>query len=209
MAQSSHCSTSKMRLLPSGWSPPSGWADARAECRAAAATVQHDAMANELNRPRPGHSNKTRRQLQIFGQSRRLVAEVSGKGLTLIGTFATTALPCMSSVPSSNSCSHQFQQDVCSDAGLPPDGDACSSCLRANPYSCLLQSLSNLTWSTPDGRPLLSNLDPSFDTDRTGLVGQNGVGKTTPLKLIPAICCPNPARYRSTGFWASCASSFR
>ena len=44
--------------------------------------------------------------------------------------------------------------------------------------------LSNLSWSTPDGRPLLSNLDLSFGAERTGLVGRNGVGKTTLIKLI-------------------------
>lgn len=45
-------------------------------------------------------------------------------------------------------------------------------------------SLSNLTWSTPDGRTLFSGLDISFDTGRTGLVGRNGIGKSTLLKLI-------------------------
>lgn len=45
-------------------------------------------------------------------------------------------------------------------------------------------SLSNLTWSTPDGRTLFSDLDISFDTGRTGLVGRNGIGKSTLLKLI-------------------------
>ncbi|MGV1834928.1 ABC-F family ATP-binding cassette domain-containing protein [Rhizobium rhizogenes] len=45
-------------------------------------------------------------------------------------------------------------------------------------------TLSNLSWSTPDGRPLFSNLDLSFGAERTGLVGRNGVGKTTLLKLI-------------------------
>ncbi|MEK1886796.1 MAG: ABC-F family ATP-binding cassette domain-containing protein [Phyllobacterium sp.] len=45
-------------------------------------------------------------------------------------------------------------------------------------------TLSNLSWSTPDGRPLFSNLDLRFGTDRTGLVGRNGVGKTTLFKLI-------------------------
>jgi len=45
-------------------------------------------------------------------------------------------------------------------------------------------TISNLSWSTPDGRPLLSNLDLSFGAERTGLVGRNGVGKTTLLKLI-------------------------
>ena len=45
-------------------------------------------------------------------------------------------------------------------------------------------TLSNFSWSTPDGRPLFSNLDLSFGTDRAGLVGRNGVGKTTLFKLI-------------------------
>ncbi|MFP3656808.1 ATP-binding cassette domain-containing protein, partial [Burkholderia sp. SIMBA_052] len=33
------------------------------------------------------------------------------------------------------------------------------------------------------GRPLLSDLDLSFGAERAGLVGRNGVGKTTLLKL--------------------------
>ncbi|MBL0372152.1 ABC-F family ATP-binding cassette domain-containing protein [Rhizobium sp. KVB221] len=45
-------------------------------------------------------------------------------------------------------------------------------------------TLSSLSWSTPDGKLLLSNLDMSFGAERTGLVGRNGVGKTTLLKLI-------------------------
>jgi len=45
-------------------------------------------------------------------------------------------------------------------------------------------TLSNLSWSAPDGRPLFSNLDLSFGAERAGLVGRNGVGKTTLLKLI-------------------------
>src|SRR5690606_15550307 len=45
-------------------------------------------------------------------------------------------------------------------------------------------TLSNLAWSTADGRSLFSSLDLSFGPERTGLVGRNGVGKTTLLKLI-------------------------
>lgn len=45
-------------------------------------------------------------------------------------------------------------------------------------------TLSNLSWSTPDGRPLFSNIDLSFGPERVGLVGRNGVGKTTILKLV-------------------------
>lgn len=45
-------------------------------------------------------------------------------------------------------------------------------------------TLSRLTWSTPDGRRVFSDLDLSFVRERAGLVGRNGVGKTTLLKLI-------------------------
>ncbi len=44
--------------------------------------------------------------------------------------------------------------------------------------------LSSLSWATPDGRTLLSDLDLSFGPERAGLVGRNGVGKTTLLRLI-------------------------
>lgn len=45
-------------------------------------------------------------------------------------------------------------------------------------------TLSHLAWSAPDGRQLFSNLSLSFNAERAGLVGRNGVGKTTLLKLI-------------------------
>ena len=44
--------------------------------------------------------------------------------------------------------------------------------------------LSKLSWSTPDERALLSNLDLAFGLQRAALVGRNGTGKTTLLKLI-------------------------
>ncbi|CDN57003.1 ABC transport system ATP-binding component (plasmid) [Neorhizobium galegae bv. officinalis bv. officinalis str. HAMBI 1141] len=51
-------------------------------------------------------------------------------------------------------------------------------------------TLANLSWSTPDGRPLFSNLNLSFGPERAGLVGRNGVGKTTLLKLITGELSP-------------------
>ncbi|WP_434729933.1 ABC-F family ATP-binding cassette domain-containing protein [Rhizobium binae] len=45
-------------------------------------------------------------------------------------------------------------------------------------------TLSKISWATPDGRPLFSDLDLSFGTERSGLIGRNGVGKTTLLKLV-------------------------
>lgn len=50
--------------------------------------------------------------------------------------------------------------------------------------------LAGLSWATPDGRPLFSNLDLSFGSERAGLVGRNGVGKTTLLKLIAGELAP-------------------
>ncbi len=44
--------------------------------------------------------------------------------------------------------------------------------------------LSDLSWSRPDGRTLFSHIDLTFSTERVGLVGRNGVGKTTLLNLI-------------------------
>ncbi|WP_370674484.1 ABC-F family ATP-binding cassette domain-containing protein [Pleomorphomonas sp. PLEO] len=45
-------------------------------------------------------------------------------------------------------------------------------------------TLSGLSYSTPDGRSLFDNLNIVFGAERTGLVGRNGVGKSTLLRLI-------------------------
>jgi len=45
-------------------------------------------------------------------------------------------------------------------------------------------TLSNLSWATPDGRELFSGLDLTFGAERAGLVGRNGVGKSTLLKIV-------------------------
>ncbi|MEO1200841.1 MAG: ABC-F family ATP-binding cassette domain-containing protein [Pseudomonadota bacterium] len=42
----------------------------------------------------------------------------------------------------------------------------------------------NLGYQTPDGRSLFTDLTLSFGAERTGLIGRNGVGKTTLLKLL-------------------------
>lgn len=44
--------------------------------------------------------------------------------------------------------------------------------------------LSDLSWAAPDTPPLFTKLNVNFGPVRTGLVGRNGVGKTTLLKLI-------------------------
>ncbi|VTR92565.1 abc transporter : ABC transporter OS=Agrobacterium rhizogenes GN=CN09_16035 PE=3 SV=1: ABC_tran: ABC_tran [Gemmata massiliana] len=50
--------------------------------------------------------------------------------------------------------------------------------------------LFDLTWAAPDCPPLFSRLNLNFGPARTGLVGRNGVGKTTLLKLIAGELCP-------------------
>ncbi len=60
-------------------------------------------------------------------------------------------------------------------------------------------TLSQLTYSGPDGQPLFSNLDLSFGTGRTGLVGRNGVGKTTLLRLITGELTPGSGTINLVG----------
>lgn len=59
--------------------------------------------------------------------------------------------------------------------------------------------LSGLTWSTPDGRPLFSQLDLSFGVGRTGLVGRNGIGKSTLLRLVGGTLLPHAGTIAITG----------
>jgi ATPase subunit of ABC transporter with duplicated ATPase domains len=45
-------------------------------------------------------------------------------------------------------------------------------------------TVTDLAWSTPDGRPVFSDLHLTFGPERTGVVGRNGVGKSSLLRLI-------------------------
>ncbi|MBS0490476.1 MAG: hypothetical protein JSR35_10810, partial [Proteobacteria bacterium] len=44
-------------------------------------------------------------------------------------------------------------------------------------------TLDGLSYKTPDGHPLFDDLTLAFGAERTGLVGRNGVGKTTLIRL--------------------------
>lgn len=51
-------------------------------------------------------------------------------------------------------------------------------------------TLSNLSWSTPDGTPVLSGIDLVLPAERIGIVGRNGTGKSTLLRLISGDLAP-------------------
>lgn len=59
--------------------------------------------------------------------------------------------------------------------------------------------LSHLTLSAPDGRSLLADLDLSFGPERVGLVGRNGIGKTSLLRLISGELSPQSGRVSVSG----------
>ncbi|OAF08358.1 ABC transporter [Bradyrhizobium centrolobii] len=59
--------------------------------------------------------------------------------------------------------------------------------------------LSRLSLSTPDGRTLFSDIDLTFAAERTGLVGRNGVGKTTLLASISGEHLPQSGRVLING----------
>ncbi|MDB5469204.1 MAG: transporter, partial [Caulobacter sp.] len=53
-----------------------------------------------------------------------------------------------------------------------------------------LITLDSVSAAAPDGRPLFDNLTLAIGRERTGLVGRNGVGKTTLLRLIAGEIAP-------------------
>jgi len=62
-----------------------------------------------------------------------------------------------------------------------------------------LISLSGLSCITPDGKPLFTNIDFNFTAERIGLVGRNGVGKTTLLRLIAGEMAPQAGSITVSG----------
>ncbi|WP_055691030.1 ABC-F family ATP-binding cassette domain-containing protein [Streptomyces prasinus] len=56
-----------------------------------------------------------------------------------------------------------------------------------------------LSFTWPDGTPVLEALDVAFGPGRTGLIGVNGAGKSTLLKLIAGELRPNDGTVRVTG----------
>jgi ATPase subunit of ABC transporter with duplicated ATPase domains len=57
----------------------------------------------------------------------------------------------------------------------------------------------DLGWSTPDGRPVFSHLNLTFGSERVGIVGSNGVGKTCLLALLAGDREPTSGRIARRG----------
>ncbi|HCW49865.1 MAG TPA: ABC transporter, partial [Brevundimonas sp.] len=51
-------------------------------------------------------------------------------------------------------------------------------------------TLNSVAARTPDGRGLFDNLTLAFGRERTAVVGRNGVGKTTLLRLVAGLADP-------------------
>ncbi|AZZ41957.1 ABC transporter ATP-binding protein [Acidipropionibacterium jensenii] len=57
----------------------------------------------------------------------------------------------------------------------------------------------HLSFSWPDGTPVLTDLSLTAPTGRTGLIGDNGTGKTTLLRLLTGDLTPTAGTVRVTG----------
>ena len=68
-----------------------------------------------------------------------------------------------------------------------------------NPYASALVTLDRVAARTPDGSTLFSDLSLAFGCERTGVVGRNGVGKTTLLRLIAGLSGPGEGTVARAG----------
>ena len=60
-------------------------------------------------------------------------------------------------------------------------------------------TVSSLSVATPDGRSLFTDLNLSFGAERTGLVGRNGVGKSTLLRVMSGDVAPQRGNVSANG----------
>lgn len=60
-------------------------------------------------------------------------------------------------------------------------------------------SLSRVSWVTPEGHPVFREIDLNFGSRRTGLVGRNGVGKSTLLRIMAGNLKPSSGSCSTAG----------
>ncbi|NMU92109.1 ATP-binding cassette domain-containing protein, partial [Achromobacter ruhlandii] len=60
-------------------------------------------------------------------------------------------------------------------------------------------TLEGVSYLLPDGSPLFSGLDETFDTRPTGLVGRNGAGKTVLARILAGQLSPSSGRCLRSG----------
>ena len=65
-----------------------------------------------------------------------------------------------------------------------------SPSLAPSPSASAFVTLDRVAARTPDGHTLFSDLSHAFGRERTGVVGRNGVGKTTLLRLVTGVAEP-------------------
>ena len=65
--------------------------------------------------------------------------------------------------------------------------------------SAPMLSLADASWSTPDGIAVLSEISIDFAAERCGVVGRNGVGKSTLLRLLSGALTPDRGRVTRAG----------
>ncbi len=65
--------------------------------------------------------------------------------------------------------------------------------------SAPIVALHAVSFATPDGRDLLTDIDIAFGHDRAGLVGGNGIGKSTLLRLIAGELTPRSGTVERSG----------
>ncbi|MCW3835591.1 ABC-F family ATP-binding cassette domain-containing protein [Sphingomonas canadensis] len=70
-------------------------------------------------------------------------------------------------------------------------------------------TIASLSYSAPDGRRLFENLDLSLGRERTGLIGRNGTGKTSLLRLIAGEIAPRAGGIAAPGRIALVRQSLR
>ena len=63
--------------------------------------------------------------------------------------------------------------------------------------------LKNVSRTRPDGHRLLDDISLTFGPERTGLIGRNGIGKTTLLKIVAGEMAPSSGSVVVTGAIAS------